>query len=623
MRAWPLLLLLAALVVLTWVLLPDSEQAQLETPDTQVETSADPRTAEFTDGLEDALAQAGDSSPSTESATPESEEREALHAGLDVQGTVLGGYSEALYARLVYVNQGEMQTEDWFHHPGLTWTKPRALPADGSFQFRGGFTDAFANYDWRVEVGIQVRDGDEFRGPSPLLTLGVSESFHIDEGVPLEIAPVAISEPIELVVPLHNWHLIPSEDIMLSGEFEKRPAMWHGKPTAWFKSSDGARVTETIRLSTWHVGRKFRVHARSDDASLDEPAFGEWIILQAGRHELAALQPIAGGMLEIFFPASRGLFPEKEGGAGFTNQTEIRLARFDAKRRTSFEARYMVDPGASENLYDPSWGLAPDPGGAWLGDAYVARVGWIEAGSWDLAVEVPQLGRIAEPVEIEIAPFDVTRVTMRWLDPGQKIRILPTPAGVGRDDYVLSTWVTLPTGKAHVYRFGLVEQSPRELQVPPGSRFVSSVSHWHGEPKTVGGPSSRLSFYRGEMASLRKPNAEQVEEDPQALPELSIRRTATSLVLEFPLDTSIKGYHMGEIRGLSGQLDEHAITFTVHPGRAIELIGFPPGYYDVRLAPNQPLISATEFVPWRTIQILAPTKTDEPPDSKSSIESGE
>jgi hypothetical protein len=412
--------------------------------------------------------------------------------------------------------------------------------------------------------------------------------------------------------------LIPSDSaIQLEGEFERPPAFWTGQPIAAFKPSEGARLTKSIRLSPWHAGRKFRVKAASGNLKLDEPAYGEWITLQPGRHELSALHPVAGGMLEIFFPESRSLFPEKEGGSGFTDQTQIRLARFDAKRRTSFEARFLVDPGASKELYDSSWGLAPDPGGAWQGDTYIARVGWIESGAWSLAVEVAHLGRVAEPVSIEIAPFDVTRVTMRWLEPGTKIRILPSPAGLSMDDYVLSTWATLPNGKAHVYRFGLVEQSPRELQVPPGTRTISSVSHWHGEPKVVGGPSSRLSFYRGELSELRKPSAVQDDQAAQALPELAIHRANTSLVLEFPLDTSIKGYHMGEIRGLSGQLDQHAITFTVNPGRAIELVGFPPGYYDVRLAPNEPLVSATEFLPWRTIQIQAAAASDAATESNS------
>jgi hypothetical protein len=618
MRVLPLTLLVVLLGVLSWVLWPSSESEGIEEPVAQTEVTAQPRTALTSDPQEGEKPTQEASAVPAESENPASEEREQLNEELEVHGKVASRLSESLFARLVYVAKGEMAGSDWFHHPGLVWTKPKPVKSDGSYAFRGPYAREFADFDWRVEIGIAVRDGDEFRGSTPLLTVGTSEPFSIERSVPVELAAIEALEPIELSVPLHDWHLIPCEDLMMSGEFETRPAMWHGKPTAWFKSSDGARITKSIRLSPWHRDRKFRVQARGDHPGLDDPAFGEWIILQPGRHELATLQPIAGGMLEIFFPNSRELFPVKKGGAGFSDLTEIRLGRFDAKRRSSFEARFMVDPGASKEIYDPSWGVAPEPGGAWQGDTYVARVGWIEAGAWQLAVEARHLGRIAEPISLEVTPFDVTRITMQWLEPGKKIRIVPTPAGMGFDDYVLSTWATIATGKAHVYRFALDVQAPRELQVPPGSRSVASVSHWHGEPKVAGGPSSQLSYFRGEMTALSAPSEDQAD----ALPELAIHRAATSLVLEIPLDTSIKGYHLGEIRGLTGQLDGHAITFTVHAGRAIGLAGFPPGHYDVRLAPYEPSITATEFLPWRTIQILAPTETDKPPDSQGSTESG-
>lgn len=614
MRIWPFFVLLAVLGVLTWVLWPSPTAEQIQTNDAHSEDSGQQQAA-ATPGLDD-RDQPGLEAIDlpNESLDAKQDERVQANAELQVNGKVASTLSEPLFARMVYVNKGEMEGADWFHHPGLSWTKPKPVEADGSFSFRGPYPSGFDAYEFRVEIGIAVRDGDEFRGSTPLLTVGTSEHFAIEPSVPIELATIEALEPIELVVPLHDWHLIPSEDLMLSGEFEKRPALWHGKPTAWFKSSAGARISKSIRLSPWHRGRMFRVQARGSDTQLDEPAFGEWITLQPGRHELAALQPVAGGMLEIFFPNSRRLFPVKEGGSGFTDLTEIRLGRFEAKSRSSFEARFMVDPGASKELYDPNWGVNPEPGGAWQGDTYIARVGWIDAGGWELAVEAPHLGRIAEPMSIEIAPFDVTRVSMEWLEPGTKVRILPTPAENSMDDYVLSTWATLPTGKAHVYRFGIVEQSARELQVPPGSKAVTSVSHWHGEAKFEGGPSSRLSYYRGAMSTLRLPG----EDKDGALPELEMHRATTSLVLEFPLDTSIKGYHMGEIRGLSAQLDGHAITFTVNPGRAIELVGFPPGHYDVRLAPNQPTVSATEFVPWRTIQILASHDSNDPPEASSS-----
>jgi hypothetical protein len=606
MRIWLLILLLALLGVLSWVLWPNRAAEQIEALGTPVDLT-DQQQGATTPDLEsrEQTSQAAQVLPS-EPPDARQVERAQADEELQVSGQVTSTLAEALFARLVYVSKGEMEGADWFHHPDLAWTKPRPVEKDGSYAFRGPYPPEFSELDWRVEIGIAVRDGDEFRGSTPLLTVGTSEHFAIERMVPVEIARIEVFEPIELLVPLHDWHLIPSDDIMLSGEFERRPAMWHGKPTAWFKPSAGARISKSIRLSPWHRGRKFRVQAHSAETGLDEPAFGEWIILQPGRHELAALQPIACGMLEIFFPNSRDLFPAKEGGSGFTDLTEIRLGRFDAKSRSSFQARFLVDPGGTPLLYDPNWGVSPEPGGAWQGDAYVARVGWIEAGAWQLAVEAPHLGRIAEPMSIEIAPFDVTRVTMQWLDPGSKIRILPTPAGISTDNYVLSTWATLPTGKAHVYGLGLLEQSARELQVPPGSRAVTSVSHWHGEAKIPGGPSSRLSYYRGEMNALRRPAAEPAG----ALPELELHRASTSLVLEFPLDASIKGYHMGEIRGLSGQLDGHAITFTVDPGRAIELLGFPPGHYDVRLAPNQPALTATEFLTWRTIQIQSPARSN-------------
>lgn len=595
-RALPLLacILLAAAVWALWPsadtpdLSPDAEQGAQE--EARGPAGLDPQVALPENPL-------GAAALVEEVLPSQSADRDEDLPGFVVRGQVQDGSAAGpLLARLVYGERETMELDDWFHRTGLSWTKPKPLRADGRFVFDGDYRSELADQYWRVEVGIAAQDGDEFRGgTTPMLTLGTSGAFPVLEQQPHEVGVIATLPPIELRVPLHDWHLMPEGDFMLTGEFEKRPFMWHGRPYDWFQSTEGPRTSGSIRLSPWHDQRQFRAVVQGSDTGLEDPVQGEWFTLSPGVHELEVLRPRAAGMLEIFFPNSRALFPPSEKGLGIGNQVELRLSRFDAKTSSSFESRVLIDPTVRHDLYDASWGLAPEPAGGWQGDTYVARVGWIDSGSWQLAVEARHLNRAAEPRTIEIAPFDVTRVEVSWLEPGKEVRIVPPFLRGLHDQYVLRTWARMPSGEAHVYRQGLITQGPRELVAPPGTIAIASISHWHGTPENEGEPTSRLSYIRGEWAARRELEDGSIE--------LPLQRSSTRYLLEFAEDTVITGGNLGEIRGRNGEIDGQAIQFAVSGSRSIELAGFPPGFYDVRVAPRDTSTNESRFFPWRTIEI--------------------
>ena len=457
---------------------------------------------------------------------------------------------------------------------------------------------------WRIEVGLLARDGDEFRGSTPMYVLGISEPFQVAEDAPVRLAPVRAENEIELRVPMHDWHLFPEEDTILQGEFEQRPGIWQGKPTAWVHPEDGPQVTKSIRVSPLHLGQRFRVTAESGSASNRETSTGEWFVLTTGVHQLEILRPVPSGMLEIFFPNSRPLFPESDKGLPWGHQVQVRLHRFDPKTRSSFSNNVLIDPTSQKKAYDPSWGLAHEPSGAWQGDTYVARIGWIEAGPWQVSVDARHADRSAKPATIEVAPFDVTRVTLEWMGPNRLIEVIPRPAGESLDEYVISTWATLAQGEVHRFAQQLIEQqTPRKLTIPPESRFVASVSYWnaHRDGKDL----SRLLYYRGDFAEIDDKN------------RLILKRSATQHELEFPLDLNLEGSYLAELRGLAGQLDGQLIPFAVSVHRSVTLMGFPPGLYQMRLAPQSSQQSETRFTPWQTIEIRS-QPNPQSPDSEGS-----
>lgn len=588
-RALPLLacILIAAAV---WALWPAADPAPVlvEQADRPTETRDEaapnePGSAEMT--APDLAAEAAPPADGSDSV------RTAANDGFQVEISIAPAPAlEGLQARLIYGDEDAVLGDPRFLSLGLRYGKPKQVPDDGVVRFSSAYRPEFAALHWRVEVGIAAEDGDEFRGSTPLYVLGVSEPFQVIEGTPARLPTVRAEGIIELQVPMHDWHLLPDEDTMLQGEFDHRPGVWQGKPTAWVHAEDGPRVTKRLRVSPLHLGQRFRVVARPGSASNGEPSTGEWFVLTPGVHQLEILRPVAAGMLEIFFPESRALFPESEQGLGWGHQVQVRLQRFDANTRSSFTHNVLIDPTTRKDAYDPSWGLVQEPSGAWQGDTYVARIGWIEAGPWQISVDARHAQQSARPTAIEVAPFDVTRVTLAWMGKNQVVKVVPSPPGESMDEYVISTWATLDQGAVHRFAQQLIEQqTPRELTVPPASSKVVSVSYWNAHRD--GRDLSRLLYYRGHLSELDAEN------------QLRIRRLNTRFELEFPLDSNLKGSYLAELQANEGQLDGQAIPFAISVHRSVSLIGFPPGFYRVRLAPQSREQSETRFLPWRTIEI--------------------
>ena len=587
----------ALLVALAWALWPSADAGPVELDPTTPAQQTDRGPAPHAEGAASEDAARNPRGATIPAAPPRTQERAEERPGFLVHATVSDQSGlPGLQTRLVYGVASQLEPEDWYHSTDLEFTKPKPVPADGALRFETDYQTAFGAHTWRVELGVAAIPGDESAGQTPLLRLGFSPSFTVLEGQAVELGTLTTQAPITLRVPLHDWHLLPGVDGKLAGQFEQRVEAWQTSilstqepPTVNFNAKDRPRLERSLRLSPWHVGRRFRVYAEVDQGGVTERSEAEWITLQPGESLLEILRPLPIGMLEIFFPASRALFPPTEGGLGLGNQVEVRLSRFDARSRTSFENRVLIDPTVRDEAYDPAWGMQREPGGGWQGDAYVARIGWLEAGAWQVAVDARHLNRSAAPMRIEVLPFDVTRIELEWLEASQEWTIVPTPAGATADEYVLATWARLGDGRVHRFAESwLGQQLERTLMVPPTADKICSVSLWNGHRD--GKDRSSLRYYGGLTNTAKE----------QRLP---IARAPTERLLDFTAGGLVTDGALGEISGLDGQLDGQVFTFTVWRERPFTLLGFPPGRYQIRVAPMQRGAQETRFQPWREIEI--------------------
>lgn len=594
-------MLALALLATWWVLQPDGPPTTLDPSAAQATNPDDPEAA-----TPDPTPAEADDDPTLGAAAPiesipdeEARSRDEELEGFVVTGQVLDpGNLGSLQARLVYGDAPGVEDASWWFSPGLAWAKPQPLDEDGRFRFARAYDGSFKTLAWRVEIGVTPEDGDEFRGRTPLLVLGNSEAFRVTEGAPVAVAQISVQPPISLTVPLHDFHLI-DDDHLLQGEFERRPTIWHGRPTRWIHARDGAQIERRIRLSPFHAGQRFRVLARSSTYQSDPASKGPWFLLQPGEHRLDVLRPPALGLVEVIMPGTQALL-EAEARPQVSHQLKLRLVSEEAKNRSSRSVQVTYDPAESRPAYDPSWGTRREPAAAWQDDSFVARIPAVPAGRWQLSVEAPHLGRMTAPLDLNVAPFDVTRARTEWLGEPTRLRVVPTPPGASLDEYVLNTWAALPQGRAHAFGATFIgSQQPRWLQVPPETVAVGSVSHWHGTPTEPDGAGSRLLFYRGAL------------EDRQG-EDLPIRRAGTRYRLEFPLDANVTGGHLAELRARGPQLDGQTIAFRIRGNLEVDLIGFPPGFYDVRLAREARESTEAEFRSWDTIEIRSQPNQDRP-----------